>query len=281
LKTYIRNNPLVSFVLINYLVSWIFLYPSYQLILNAEEGTFPLLSLIGLVGAYGPSISAIIVEKITHGSQGVKVLLRKLLIWKVHLKWYIFVFLIPIALYCLAVVSSKLFGYQLEEINFKAGLNSFLPFLLIALPFGPLGEELGWRGFFLPRLLEKYNIWKSSLVLGLVWTIWHLASFTFPGAAIPSIFEVSVWTLFLYFLTIIAESLLFTYLFIKTRGSVLIAILFHTVFNASSNIILTVFPQVENNVEQRELIYILNILLITILSVFLLLRCFTNGVNKY
>ena len=270
MKTYIRKHPLVSFVLINYMISWIFIYPSFQLILNAEEGTFPLLASIGIIGVFGPSIAAIIVKKITHGNSGVKRLLKKLLIWKVQLKWYLFIFLIPIVLYALSVMSTALFGYQFEEINFKEGIVSIVPLLLIALPFGPLGEELGWRGFFLPKLLEKYTIWKSSLILGIVWTVWHLASFTLPGVTIPSVFEVSLWTLFLYLLMTIAEALLYTYVFLKTRGSVFIAIILHTVFNASSNIILTIFPQVENNVDQRELIYITNLLLVIIVSVFLL-----------
>ncbi|NNL16984.1 MAG: CPBP family intramembrane metalloprotease [Flavobacteriaceae bacterium] len=280
LKSNIQKYPLISFVVINYLITWIFLYPCYKLILNAEEGTFPPLALIGFIGAYGPTISAIIVEKITNGNRGIKELLKKLLVWKVHIKWYLFIFFIPILLYTVAVLTSKLFGFQLGQINLKDGLSSSFLFILIALPFGPMGEELGWRGFFLPRLLQKYKIWKSSIIIGFVWTIWHLASFTFPGAAIPSIFEVNLWTLFLYLLTIIGESLLFTYLFLKTRFSVLIAILFHAVFNASSNIVLTIFPQVENIVEQREIIYIINFLLIALLSIVLLVRINKTYNNK-
>ncbi len=280
LKSNIQKYPLISFVVINYLITWIFLYPSYKLIINAEEETFPPLALIGLIGAYGPTIAAIIVEKITVGNRGIKELLKKLLVWKVHIKWYLFVFFVPVLLYAVAVLTSKLFGYQLGQINLKDGLNSSFLFILIALPFGPMGEELGWRGFFLPRLLQKYSIWKSSIIIGFVWTIWHLASFSYPGAAIPSIFEVNLWTLFLYLLTIIGESLLFTYLFLKTKFSVLIAILFHAVFNASSNIVLTIFPQVENIVEQREIIYIVNILLIAVLSIVLLLRKNSTPNNK-
>ncbi|MFC1565831.1 type II CAAX prenyl endopeptidase Rce1 family protein [Candidatus Neomarinimicrobiota bacterium] len=155
IKSYINKNPLTAFVIINYFISWTFLYPSYQMILNAEDGTFPLLALIGLIGAYGPSISAIIIEKITNGSKGVKELLKKILILKVHFKWYLFILIIPILLYALAVLSTKLLGYQLGQVNIKEGLSNSFLFILVALPFGPMGEELGWRGFFLPRLLQK------------------------------------------------------------------------------------------------------------------------------
>ena len=271
LKSHIVKNPLISFVVINYLISWLFLYPSYQLLSNAEDGTFPILALIGLIGAYGPTIAAIVVAKLVPENEGVRALLKKLLIWKVNISWYFFILVIPLALYGLAVWSSGFFGFQLGQVNAQEGFIAAFGFILLALPFGPMGEELGWRGFMLPRLLQKYNVWKASLILGFVWTLWHLASFTFPGAAIPSIFDVSAWTIFLYLLNILAETLLMTFVFIKTKGSVLIAILFHAVFNASSNILLTIFPLVENNVAQRETIYITNIILMAILASVLLL----------
>ena len=271
LTTYIRNHPLIAFVLINYLISWTFLYPCYQLILNAEDDHFPMLALIGLIGAYGPTLAALIVERITGGAQGVKALLRKLLIWKVHIGWYFFVFLLPVLLYFLAVWSTQAFGYELGKMELKEGLSSYFLYILLALPFGPMGEELGWRGFMLPRLLEKFDLWKSSLILGVVWTFWHLASFTFPGAAIPSVFEVTPWTLFLYLLMITSETFLFTFLFLHTKGSVLIAILFHAVFNANSNIVLTIFPQIEEQVDHRELIYMINIALTGLLAFGLLI----------
>ncbi|MFC1565832.1 hypothetical protein ACFL4B_02685 [Candidatus Neomarinimicrobiota bacterium] len=105
-----------------------------------------------------------------------------------------------------------------------------------------------------------------------------MASFSFPGAAIPSIFDVNAWTLLLYLFAITAETFLFTFLFLKTNESVFIAILFHAVFNASSNIILTIFPQIADNIGQREVIYILNIAFIALLGFVLLLR--QNNISK-
>ena len=58
--------------------------------------------------------------------------------------------------------ASVLFGFDLGQPEYIEGIKSIFPFLLIALPFGSLGEELGWRSFMLPNLLKKYNIWKSS-----------------------------------------------------------------------------------------------------------------------
>ena len=270
LRALVEKRPVASFVVINYLISWTFLYPCYRIILSAEDGTIPPLALIGFIGAFGPTLAAIIIEGVVAGRQGVRALLRKALIWRVSGSWYVFVLVVPIVLYGIAVWSSGWFGFQPGSYNVRDGISSAVPFFLLALPFGPMGEELGWRGFMLPRLLQEYGPWRSSLLLGVVWTFWHAASFTFPGAAIPSVFEVSIWTVFLYLLHICSETLLMTYVFLKTKGSVLVAILFHAAFNASSNVLLTVFPQIENNVAHTEVIYIFNILLIAILAASLL-----------
>ena len=87
----LRNRPLTYYVILNYLISWSFLYPAYQAILNAEDGTFPLLALLGIPGGFGPTIAAIIVVRITEGKQALYQLLGKYKKFKVHIKWYFFV----------------------------------------------------------------------------------------------------------------------------------------------------------------------------------------------
>jgi len=146
-------------------------------------------------------------------------------------------------------------------------------YLLIALPFGPLGEELGWRGFALPRLQARFSPLVSSLIIGVVWTFWHTPMFWFPGAAIPSFLEISLFSVLLYLAQITAEAILFTVVFNYTRGSVLIAIVFHLTFNASKNILFSALPE-PSSAHQLE-IYIWRIILMWILalvSVFFLSR---------
>ncbi len=214
LRTLAQRDPLIVYLLLNYAISWSFLYPCYQAILNAEEDTFPLWALIGIPGGFGPSIAALIITALNEGKAGVKQLLRKFRYFNVHWKWYLIVLLLPIVLYFLATVSTSLFGFPIGESAYEEGIKMALIFLLLALPFGPLMEELGWRGYMLPALLKQYNVFKSSLILGFSWALWHLASFTFPGAAIPAVFEVNAWTIFLYFLTIMSETLIFSYVYL-------------------------------------------------------------------
>lgn len=142
-----------------------------------------------------------------------------------------------------------------------------LVYLLLALPFGPLMEELGWRGYMLSELLKQYDILKSSLIFGFCWSLWHLASFTFPGAAIPTVFEVNALTVLLYFLTITAETFVFSYVYLRTKGSLIMAIFLHMAFNAGSNIVLTIYPEVSEQVDQRMWIYILHITFILLMTI--------------
>jgi membrane protease YdiL (CAAX protease family) len=104
--------------------------------------------------------------------------------------------------------------------------------VFFAVIFGPLGEELGWRGYALPRLQQRYSALTSSLSLGLVWTLWHIPMFWGPGGTVVSGGPVTFWAIGKYVLYLSGFSILYTWLFNNTRGSVLLAVIFHTSANA-------------------------------------------------
>jgi uncharacterized protein len=97
-----------------------------------------------------------------------------------------------------------------------------------------LGEELAWRGFALPRLLLQHNALVASLILGVLWALWHVPLIWTEGA---SMYQQPIW---LMLVDIPANSVLFTWVFLHTRGSVLLAMLLHgasNLFNVSPNVI--------------------------------------------
>jgi uncharacterized protein len=110
--------------------------------------------------------------------------------------------------------------------GFLAGNLAWLPVLILvsALTDG-LGEELGWRGFALPRLLSRWPPLTASLLLGLVWATWHLPLLWTEGRTLDGH---PAWLLFL---DLGAKSIIFTWVFLRTRGSVLIAVLLHAANN--------------------------------------------------
>src|SRR5262249_53139070 len=89
---------------------------------------------------------------------------------------------------------------------------------LIVTNTGPLGEELGWRGYALPRLLERWNALASAIILGLVWTIWHVPAFFISGVMGQSLDGFGWWAL-----DTLALSVVITWLFVRAGGNVLIA----------------------------------------------------------
>lgn len=254
------------------MISWSFLYPSYQLIKQNDEIT-PL-ALIGLIGAYGPSIAAIIVQSILDKKK-LKTLLKKLIQFRSQWKLLLFVIIVPIILYVIAYLIAALIYKGDLNVHWVLGFSNIHFWFLAALPFGPMGEELGWRGFLLPKLLDKFSIIKSTILVGIAWGIWHLASFSFPGAAIPDFLPVSFWSILLFCVNTIALSMVYTYVHFKSNGSVFMAIILHAFFNAAANIVYDFFSETDNFTILFAS-YCLNILLAGLCGYLLLIK---RGVN--
>jgi membrane protease YdiL (CAAX protease family) len=104
-------------------------------------------------------------------------------------------------------------------------------FLIFTLGFDGLGEEIGWRGFALPRLLERFSPLISSLILGALWAVWH-----FPYALTEGTFLSEV-PLHWFFINLLAMSVIYTWIFINTNGSLLLPLLFHAAGNTTANLL--------------------------------------------
>ena|SRR5215211_3869226 len=108
----------------------------------------------------------------------------------------------------------------------REGSLVVLPLFLVILTLTDgLGEELAWRGFALPRLLSRHNALAASLILGVLWALWHLPLIWTEG---NPMYHQPVWLLLV---DIPAKSVLFTWVFVHTRGSVLLAMLLHGATN--------------------------------------------------
>jgi membrane protease YdiL (CAAX protease family) len=117
-------------------------------------------------------------------------------------------------------------GQTLGDIGLL-GLVLSLPVMFVSQLFtSPLLEELGWRGFALPMLQDKFNALGSSLILGLIWGAWHLPLILAYGDNILA-----------YLALMIAHTVLMSWVFNSTGGSLLIALLFHASLNVSLNVL--------------------------------------------
>jgi membrane protease YdiL (CAAX protease family) len=175
-----------------------------------------------VAAVYAPSLTAIALTALIEGPSGLKALLGRLVPWRVRWHWSA---LIILALPVSAAAVTRLAGVALAPAPTIGG------FLTVAIPAllldpGPLGEELGWRGFALPRLLERRPPLTASLMLGTIWGVWHLPGFLEPGI-IQSTLPVPV-----FLLGILAMSVLSTWLFVNAGGSVVPSILLHWMGNS-------------------------------------------------
>jgi membrane protease YdiL (CAAX protease family) len=236
----VRRHPLIAFVALAYALTWALTIPfayCYQVVLNQEFAPW---LLVFFPAPFGPTFAALIMAWRLEGGEGVRRLLGRLKIWRASAgAWWVALFLSPLIV-AAAVLASGAGATVFAKSNL-AGIAMIPVLWLLALPFGPLPEELGWRGWFLPRLQSRMSPLKASLIIGVVWTFWHTPMFWFPGAAIPSFLELSATSVLLYLAQITAEAILFTVLFNRTRGSVLLAIVFHTTFNTAESVVFRLF----------------------------------------
>jgi hypothetical protein len=124
IKGLAEKYPLVAYVVINYMISWTFLYPGYKLLL-AAKGSFPPLALFGLIGGYGPSIATLLMLALSGGWNTVKAGLRKFVQWRERWYWYLFVLFVPVC----ACIAAVLLNIR-PGVDFKGGLQTILwPFL--------------------------------------------------------------------------------------------------------------------------------------------------------
>lgn len=187
------------------------------------------------MGALGPSISALLLTYILKGKTKVKELLKEVLKWRVSIIWWIiglygWWFLCSIlALFLNDTDISKIsFSFLVSIINIPA----IIFILQLPLMVGMFGEEVGWRGFALPRLLEKYNPIIVSFILAIPWLLWHSPLFVFNEWTGESSLG---YFLLKYFLRILPLSIIFTWFFQRTKGSLLLIIILYKSFNLTFN----------------------------------------------
>jgi membrane protease YdiL (CAAX protease family) len=172
----------------------------------------------GLVALCGPAVSAFVTAALC-GRAEITNLRKRLLLWRLPVRWYLLALTLPLPISLLASSIEYLADAHGELRMQPVSALSLVVFVLV------IGEETGWRGFALPRLLARSGPWLASTLLGLAWALWHLPLFYM--ASMPQFGR--PFTAFVVYT--IALSLILTWLAGRTRTSVIIATLFHGAVN--------------------------------------------------
>jgi uncharacterized protein len=235
----IRKYSLAFFFLLAYLFTWSNWLP--QALASRGLASVQVPGFLTLLSGYGPALAAIIVVALAYGRQGLRELFGRLLRWRAGFQWYLIALFLPVLVILLAVTLNNLTGGTTPD--FSTAVFPFGPpetplwqkvlilFLVFMLGFDGLGEEIGWRGLALPKLLENLSPLVASLILGALWAVWH-----FPYALTAGTFLSEV-PLHWFVINLLAVSVIYTWIFINTNGSLLLPLLFHAAGNITSNLL--------------------------------------------
>ena len=229
---------LVWFFVATFGLTWAFWVPAALIfgdrLVDKSPFSMPMLAVLQTLGAAGPSLVAYWMLRRSGGHEAVRPIIRRYKLWRVSVRWYLVAALLVPGIQLAGLLAgavlrgshpvdpSSPLGEMLADIGYLGAVAVFPLIIIAQLPSSPLLEEFGWRGFALPRLQEHYSALTSSVILGLLWGLWHLPlTLAYGDPVIP------------FLLKITAISVLITWIFNNTRGSMLLAMLCHASLNAS------------------------------------------------
>lgn len=248
--TWATEKPHIAFFLLAFVFTWVIWLPVIKPLQGLMTFDVPIWALLMLLlGAAGPSIAALVITYLSGGGAAVRGLLRDYRKWRVG-TWYAIVILIPIIFFFGTLLIAWGAGIATPTLAEPFGpqlivtlIIAYIVRFLIALPSGPFLEELGWRGFALPQLQGRTSALNASIIIGIAWGLWHLPMFFVPGAALPggATLLTNPLTVIPYVINTIGLSIIFTWAYNSTRGSLLLDILFHAAINTTFNVFVPIF----------------------------------------
>jgi membrane protease YdiL (CAAX protease family) len=221
LSSVVKQHPLITFFVLAYTLSWIIESP---LVFLGDSVTDTQYLVLVLLASNVPSVVAIVLTAIVLRRGALRKLLGRLLIWRVNPLWYLVIVLGPVALTGGVVALNTLLGGPALSLGMPLlGVAVFLAFSIF--PGSALGEEIGWRGYALPRLQSRRSALSASLILAPIWALWHLPLWLTgaPGRT-PTLYAAFVVSAF-------AMSVILTWVYNSTGGSLLMVVLIHATVN--------------------------------------------------
>jgi CAAX protease family protein len=229
-------NSVLRFFVLTYALTWSCFFSVIELSSRSAPAAVrgPLLYL----GVFAPSLVAIGLARLAEGRAGVRRLLSGLFRWQVGARWYLFAAGSMAAIKLLAALVHRItlggwprFGNEPWFIMLAA--------MLVSTPI-QAGEEIGWRGYSPPRLAARLGLGWASVLLGVIWACWHLPLFFFPAA------DTYGQSFPVYLLQVTAISVAMAWLYARTNGSLLLAMLMHAAINNTKDIVPSALPGAAN-----------------------------------
>jgi len=229
--------PVLVWAALVAIISGLGLIPFYAFVpdLSKFTGNLPAaqLALLGIaveLAAVGPSLAAILVAWRMPGAGGARSLFRQFRHWRVHPIWYLIALLLPIPILLAADVIWMALGRQSLVWLTVPGA---IPFTIGAALVPPLGEEFGWRGFAQPRLQRRLGALWAAVIVGILWSTWHIWPLFVPGGSklfLPS--DVAQT-----YIRLISTAVIYAWIYNSTGGSLPAVMVAHAAHNIHSGFI--------------------------------------------
>ena len=216
-RSWVSRHEVTLYLVLAYVISW----SIWPLVLVNPESS-PLVP-------FGPGLAAVLVALVAGGRHELSGLLRQLLRWRVKARWYGIALGVPFAITAAALGAALIAGADVPRWEPSDVLQVAASLLLTMVIVG-LFEELGWRGFLLPRLQRDRDALRSALLVGLAWLPWHLPELISDPGQRP---------LAQFVIYIFAQSVLLAWLYNSTQASLPIVIIFHAAFNSYAKFFLS------------------------------------------
>ena len=227
--------PLVKFFVLTYALMW-------ACFISVAVTGIPIYAPLGgalvLLGTFAPSLVALWLTARTEGDSGVRALLGGVLKWQVPARWYLFALAYIPAIKLTAALIHRLATGAWPRFG-DDPWYFILGAIAVSTPF-QAGEEIGWRGYALPRLAARFGLARASILLGLIWGFWHLPQFFIPEA------DTYQQSLVVYVLQVTALSVAMAWLYARTNGSLLLVMLLHAAVNNAKDIVPSALPGASN-----------------------------------
>ena len=225
------RHPLLKFFSLSFAVAWIFFIMAA--VSGGLDPTAPasgaLRGALFLLGAFAPGLVALALTARADGSAGIAALLNRILVWRVGARWYLFAVGYMAAIKLAVAIAFRVATGAWPRFGQEAWY--VIAAAIVISTWSQAGEEVGWRGYALPRLAARLGFRRASVLLGAIWACWHVPLFLIAGT------DKSGQSFPVYLLQVTALSVAITWLYAHTQGSLLLVMLMHSAVNQTIGIV--------------------------------------------
>jgi uncharacterized protein len=187
-------------------------------------------NILYILWGLSPTIAAIITAAIFFGKSSIKELFSRI-VKKFELKWLVILILLQLIIYVTGLLIYNLFE-TIRPGDFSFSILATIPSVFATAFIMNIWEEIGWRGFLLEKMMTRYSLFLSSLAVGMLWGLWHIAYFLNNAS------QNSLQFILVAIFWMVCSSFVYSYIYVRSKRSILAVGIFHAFSNTLQSVII-------------------------------------------